>query len=275
MSFMNDLDAQWQRLCDGSESCSQVQDFLAAVAVDTTFVDYDTDSLQAILDALHAPSGESAAYAALADRVRCLIGLAQAGEQIAERVLIQSFIGVVWRELRHSMSPSVDSRLRPATDELYAWHSGAVAALWETIHAFDLDSAIRPVAALSWAARRSIRKNRRDWMRIGTIEGWPLDSDADHSAMTRSNVRQLAASTPSWHEVGDAVSPALELLRSMRHQKVITDDEYQVVLLHDLDGWKMTEIAEAKGTTAATMRQRRHRALQRLRRRATPEALVG
>lgn len=123
----------------------------------------------------------------------------------------------------------------------------------ERIHSFNPK---RPFAPWLYQVARNVARNRRKYLKgrnhedIETVERQPATTDADDPAKFTelSELRQLVAG---------AIDSLPERQRT-------------AFRLHDIDGFKATEIAELMGVSAGTVRANIHHARRTLRARLAP-----
>jgi RNA polymerase sigma-70 factor (ECF subfamily) len=107
-----------------------------------------------------------------------------------------------------------------------------------------------PVRVSAWIATivRNTAHNRRDFLRVRAAE--PLEAAAAESAPSRSDAA-------TWrHELRARLSAALGVLSQVQRE---------IVLLHDLEGWRHAEIASRLGLSDTMSRRHLSDARKRLR----------
>jgi RNA polymerase sigma-70 factor, ECF subfamily len=109
----------------------------------------------------------------------------------------------------------------------------------------------------------------RDPSRFG---GWLLQIVRNRARNLVRHHAVRAAEPLEWHEMAGGVSAAAELERSELRGRLLgalaelSETQREVVLLHDLEGWKHEEIAGQLGLAAGTVRSHLHHARRHLRR---------
>ena len=114
----------------------------------------------------------------------------------------------------------------------------------------------------------------RDPARFG---GWLLQIVRNRARNLVRHQALRAAEPLESHEVEGGSSPAVAMERSELRGRLLAaltelpETHREVVLLHDLEGWKHAEIADRLGIPAGTVRSHLHHARRRLRRLLTEE----
>lgn len=221
-----ELNAQWQRLCDGKESAPDV-----AAALDRW---------------RRSPAADLGEVAGLADVLgavrRCpdlalgqLVFQAQRGDAVASRVVLQAMLPKLVLLARSQQ------RARIPFEEVLA---GAVAALWERVATYPLLSRPQKVAA-------NLALDTLKALRAGQVE------DARSVPVPDLEGHQEAVETPLDDELGLVLTRAVDL-------GVITSEEARLLVLvyrHD-----QPDVAAAElGISPGAVRRRCHSVKARLR----------
>lgn len=242
-----DLNAQWLRLCSATESAPDVHALLDTLSGHPDLPPAPTpDTLDEVVTALRS---DPLPYLAV------LVRLAQSGQQVAARVIIQAFLPRMIRLSHRHPSLSFDEAM-----------GECIGAMWELVMCHRSESQPTTTALAYGLLHHLYPRGKQAEYARGVRTAAALDT-VGHDAPDAEPLWR-----PGYAEV--AAGHLELLLEQATRDGVVSEDEVALVRRVYLDEVPRAAVAVAAGLRECTVRKRTSRTIQKLRKHAHHMGLV-